>query len=219
VSALDEHQQRAFSLLSSKTLREALDLSREPTRAIDRYSLPGGPGNYNFAKGYQQGTQLLLARRLVEAGAGFVCASLGYWDTHGTGDGGFSKTRDSLCPQLDRSLSALIEDLHQRGLEKYVVVIAWGEFGRSPCINKDAGRDHWLPAMSAVIAGGGLKTGQVIGSTDSRGEYPKDRPYKIANVLSTLYRTIGIDPAMTFRDGSGRPRYLLDEREPVAELL
>ena len=111
------------------------------------------------------------------------------------------------------------EFLHQRGMEKDVVVIVWGEFGRSPRINNDAGRDHWLPAMSAVIAGGGLQMGQVIGSTDSHGEYPKDRPYKIANVLSTIYQTIGIDPATTFRDGTGRPRYLLDERTPVRELL
>jgi hypothetical protein len=99
-----------------------------------------------------------------------------------------------------------------------VVVIVWGEFGRTPRINADAGRDHWLPAMSALIAGGGLNMGQVIGATDSRGEYPTASPYKIANVLSTIYRTIGIDPAMTFRDGTGRPRYLLDEREPVREL-
>ncbi len=119
----------------------------------------------------------------------------------------------------DQGLSALLEDLHQRGLTDDVVIIVWGEFGRSPRINRDAGRDHWLPAMSAVIAGGGLRMGQVIGLTDARSEYPKDRPYKIANVLSTIYRTIGIDPATTFRDGSGRPRYLLEERAPVREFL
>jgi uncharacterized protein (DUF1501 family) len=145
---------------------------------------------------------------------------MGYWDTHGPANVlGFPQMRERLCPRLDLCLSALIEDLHQRGLDKDVVVIVWGEFGRSPRINKDAGRDHWLPAMSAVIAGGGLTMGQVIGSTDSHGAYPKDRPYKIANVLATIYRTIGIDPAMTFRDGSGRPRYLLDERAPVRELM
>jgi uncharacterized protein (DUF1501 family) len=127
--------------------------------------------------------------------------------------------REALCPTLDQSLSALIEDLRERGLEKDVVVVVWGEFGRSPRINKDAGRDHWLPAMSALIAGGGLKMGQVIGSTDARGEYPKDRPYKISNVLSTVYQAIGIDPGMTFPSASGRPIYLLDDREPVQELL
>jgi hypothetical protein len=211
-SALDAFQSRAFEIVTSSVLRDALDVTKEPFAVQERY----GP-----ARGYHgQGTQLLLARRLIEAGVGFVEVALGYWDTHGPASVlGFPKMREQLCPTLDQSLSALIEDLHQRGLDKEVVIVVWGEFGRTPRINKDAGRDHWLPAMSAVIAGGGLKMGQVVGSTDARGEYPKDRPYKIANVLSTLYRSIGIDPAMTFRDSSGRPRHLLDERDPVKELL
>ncbi len=220
MSGMDAFQTRAFDILTSSALRNALDLSKEDPRVVDRYSLPGGPRNIGFAREYSQGTQVLLARRLVEAGAGFVSLSLGYWDTHGTGDGGgFPKLRSNLCPQLDIAFSALIEDLHQRGMEKDVVVIVWGEFGRSPRLNKDAGRDHWLPVMSAVITGGGLKTGKVIGSTDARGEFPKDRPLRISQVLSTVYRTIGIDPAMTFPSNSGRPMYLLDDREPVAELL
>jgi hypothetical protein len=211
-SGLDAFQGRALEIMTSSALRDALDVNKEPLPVRDRYGL---------SKGYHgQGNQLLLARRLVEAGVGFVEVALGYWDTHGPANVlGFPKLRESLCPVLDQSLSALIEDLHLRGMEKDVVVIVWGEFGRSPRINKDAGRDHWLPAMSAVIAGGGLKMGQVIGSTDARGEYPKDRPYKVSNVLSTIYRTIGIDPALTFPNGSGRPMYLLDDREPVTELL
>jgi hypothetical protein len=220
MGGLDAFHGRAFDMLTSGALRNALDLSKEDPRVIERYSLAGGPRNIGFATGYSQGTQVLLARRLVEAGVGFVSLSLGYWDTHGTGDGGgFPKLRKTLCPQLDNALSALIEDLHQRGLDKDVVVIVWGEFGRTPRLNKDAGRDHWLPVMSAVIAGGGLKTGQVIGSTDARGEYPKDRPYRIAQVLSTIYRTIGIDPATTFPSSSGRPMYVLDDRDPIPELL
>ncbi len=204
-ASLDAFQGRALQIVTSSALRDALDISREPQVVRERYGL---------------GTQLLLARRLVEAGVGFVEVALGYWDTHGPANVlGFPQMRDRLCPRLDQGLAALLEDLHQRGLADDVVVIVWGEFGRSPRINKDAGRDHWLPAMSAVIAGGGLRMGQVIGSTDARGEYPKDRPYRIANVLSTIYRTIGIDPATTFRDGTGRPRYLLEEREPVRELL
>jgi Protein of unknown function (DUF1501) len=212
MSALDGFQGRALEIVTSNQLHNALDVSREPLPVRDRYGV---------AKGYHgQGTQLLLARRLVEAGVGFVEVALGYWDMHGPANIlGFPKFRESLCPMLDQSLSALILDLHERGMDKDVVVIAWGEFGRSPRINREAGRDHWLSAMSAVIAGGGLKTGQVIGSTDARGGHPKDRPYKISNVLSTIYRTIGIDPAQTFPNGSGRPMYLLDEREPVTELL
>jgi hypothetical protein len=211
-SALDAFQSQAFEIVTSRALRDALDVSKEALAVRERY----GSGK-SF---HGQPSHMLLARRLVEAGVGFVEVALGYWDMHGPANVlGFPHMRDQLCPTLDQSLSALLEDLHQRGLEKDVVVIVWGEFGRSPRINKDAGRDHWLPAMSAVIAGGGLQMGQVIGSTDARGEYPKDRPYKISNVLSTIYQAIGIDPAMTFRDGSGRPRYLLDEREPVKELL
>jgi hypothetical protein len=217
---LDSFRSRAFDVVVSGALRNALDLSREDPRVIDRYSLPDGPRNAIFATGYRQGTQVLLARRLVEAGAGFVSLSLGYWDTHGTGDGGgFPKLRNQLCPQLDRALTALLDDLRQRGMERDVVVVVCGEFGRSPRINADAGRDHWLPAMSAVVAGGGLRTGQVIGSTDARGETPKDRPYRVSQLLSTIYRTIGIDPALTFPSTSGRPTYLLDDREPIAELL
>jgi Protein of unknown function (DUF1501) len=213
MNGLDTCQSRALEIVTSSGLHNALDLGKEPLHVRERY---GG-----MSKGYHgQPSQMLLARRLIEAGVGFVEVALGYWDTHGPANVlGFPHLRDKLCPTLDQSLTALLEDLHQRGLEKDVVVIVWGEFGRDPRINKSAGRDHWLPAMSAVIAGGGLKMGQVIGSTNARGEYPKDRPYKISNVLSTIYQTIGIDPAMTFRDGAGRPRYLLDEREPVRELL
>jgi uncharacterized protein (DUF1501 family) len=212
MSSLDAFQGRALEVVTSRALRDALDVSKEPLSVRERYG---------SARGYHaQGTQMLLARRLIEAGVGFVEVALGYWDTHGPANVlGFPKMREKLCPTLDQSLSALVEDLHVRGLAQDVVVIVWGEFGRSPRISKDAGRDHWLPAMSAVIAGGGLKMGQVIGSTDARGEFPKDRPYKISNVLSTIYRAIGIDPALTFRDGTGRPRHLLDERAPVRELL
>jgi uncharacterized protein (DUF1501 family) len=118
--------------------------------------------------------------------------------------GGALERIDRIDDRRDR-VAFRQERPHQRGQEKDVVIIVWGEFGRSPRINKDAGRDHWLPAMSALVAGGGLKMGQVIGSTDARGEFPRERPYKIANVLATLYHAIGIDPATTFRDGTGRP--------------
>jgi hypothetical protein len=220
MAGLDDFQRRAADVLTSATFRDALDLGREPLQTIERYCLPNDQKNKNFAEDYKLGSQLLLARRLVEAGVGFVEVALGYWDIHGPSNVlGFPHMRHELCPRLDRGLSALVEDLHVRGMEKDVVVIVWGEFGRSPRINKEAGRDHWLPAMSALITGGGLKTGQVIGSTDVRGEYPKDRPYRVSQVLSTIYQTIGIDPAMTFPNQSGRPMYLLDDREPVTELL
>src|SRR5207249_2827612 len=114
----------------------------------------------------------------------------------------------------------LIQDLHDRGMDKDVVTVMWGEFGRTPKVNgSDGGRDHWSPVMSALIAGGGLKMGQAVGSSSARGEYPKDRPLKESNVLSTIYHALGIDPSQTFPNGGGRPMYILDERDPVTELL
>ena len=123
-------------------------------------------------------------------------------------------------PQVDRGIANLIQDLHDRGMDKDVVTVMWGEFGRTPKINgSDAGRDHWPSVMSALVAGGGLKMGQAIGASSARGEFPKDHKYTPAQVLATLYKAMGIDPATTFPNGSGRPMYVLDDREPVAELL
>src|SRR5581483_6608963 len=111
----------------------------------------------------------------------------------------------------------LIQDLHDRGMDKDVVTVMCGEFGRTPKINNsDGGRDHWGPVMSVLVAGGGLKMGQAVGTTNARAEVPKDRPYRMSQVLSTVYQAVGIDPSQTYVDGSGRPRYILDDREPVA---
>jgi uncharacterized protein (DUF1501 family) len=122
-------------------------------------------------------------------------------------------------PLFDRSLHALVTDLHERGLDKEVAVLVWGEFGRTPKINRFAGRDHWPPVGIALMAGGGLKTGQVIGATDSRGALPKSRPVGAQNVFATLYHVLGIDPSQTLPDFNGRPQYLLEEREPIHELI
>lgn len=220
MQTLDTFQAQAADILTSHKLRDALDLSKEDGRLVDRYSFAGGQKNSLFATDYKIGTQLLLARRLVEAGVGFVEVALGYWDTHGPANVlGFPHLRDRLCPTLDQALTALVEDLYQRGMEQDVVVLVWGEFGRSPKINNVAGRDHWLSAMSALVTGGGLKTGQVVGATDARGENPIDKPYAISNMLSTIYHAIGIDPATSFVNSSGRPTAILDVREPIRELL
>jgi hypothetical protein len=200
MNGLDAFQQRAFDMIASGTVRRALDLTREDPRSRDRY------------RGIEQ---FLQARRLVEVGVGCVTLAYGGWDTH---DRNFIQLRQQL-PVLDRGVSSLVQDLHDRGLDQDVSVIVWGEFGRTPRVNGAAGRDHWAPVMSAMVAGGGLRMGQVIGSTTARGEQPRDRRCTAAQVLATLYRAMGIDPAQTFTDGSGRPRYILDDREPVAELL
>jgi uncharacterized protein (DUF1501 family) len=187
-------------MVASGTVRKALDLTKEDPRTRDRY------------KGVEQ---FLTARRLVEAGVGCVTLAIGGWDTHSSN----FKTLRKQLPEVDRGVANLVQDLVDRGMDRDVVTVMWGEFGRTPKINgSDAGRDHWSPAMSALVAGGGLKMGQAIGTTSSRGEYPRDNRYTVPQLLGTLYRAMGIDPAMTFPNGSGRPMYILDDREPVREL-
>ena len=201
MKGIDAFTARAFDMVASGTVRKALDLSHEDPRVRDRY------------KGAEQ---FLTARRLVEAGVGCVTLAIGGWDTHGKN----FETLKKQLPVVDRGIANLINDLHERGMENDVVTVMWGEFGRTPKINgSDGGRDHWSPAMSALIAGGGLKMGQAIGSTNARGEVPRDRKYTVPQVLSTLYRAVGIDPAQTFVNGSGRPMYVLDDREPIRELV
>jgi hypothetical protein len=200
MAGLDSFTTRAFDMVTSGTVRNALDLSKEDA---------------NTRKRYQGVEQFLTARRLVEAGVGCVTLSIGSWDTHGQN---FTSLKGQL-PKVDRGIASLIQDLHERGLDKDVVTVMWGEFGRTPRINRGAGRDHWAPCMSAMVAGGGLRMGQAVGASSARGEYPRDRRYTVPQVLSTLYRAIGIDPAKTFPNGSGRPMYILDDREPVTELL
>src|SRR5262249_28672782 len=146
---------------------------------------------------YKGVEQFLTARRLVEAGVGCVTLSIGGWDTHG---GNFTSLKRQL-PQVDKGVANLIQDLHERGLLNDTMVVMWGEFGRTPKINGSAGRDHWSPVMSALIAGGGLRMGQAIGASTERGERPKDRPYRPTNLLATMYRQMGIDPSQTFLDG------------------
>jgi hypothetical protein len=201
MKGIDSFTSRAFDMIASGTVRKALDLTKEDPRSRDRY------------KGIEQ---FLMARRLVEAGVGCVTLSIGGWDTH---SGNFKAMRRQL-PQVDRGIANLIQDLYDRGMDKDVVTVMWGEFGRTPKINNsDGGRDHWAPAMSALVAGGGLRMGQAIGSTNTRAEHPKDRRITVPQVLATLYHAMGIDPSRTFPNGSGRPMYILDDREPVAELI
>jgi hypothetical protein len=201
LSGMDSFNQRAFEMIASGTVRKALDLKNEDPRVKERY------------KGVEQ---FLTARRLVEAGVGCVTLSYGGWDTH---ESNFVQLKKQL-PMLDRGIANLVNDLHDRGLSDDVVVVVWGEFGRTPKINSNnAGRDHWSPVMSGLVAGGGLKMGQAIGSSSARGEYPKDRPYKVPHLLATLYKAMGIDPSMTFPNGSGRPMYVLDDRDLVTELV
>ena len=201
MKGMDAFAGRAFDMIASGTVRTALDLKNEDPKTRDRY------------KGVEQ---FLTARRLVEAGVGCVTLSYGGWDTHNKN---FSQLKKQL-PVLDRGIANLIQDLHDRGMQDDVVTVMWGEFGRTPKINSnDAGRDHWSPVMSALVAGGGLKMGQAVGTSSAKGEYPKDRPYKVPHLLSTIYGAMGIDAGYTFPNGAGRPMYILDDRNKVEELL
>jgi hypothetical protein len=213
---LDALNRAAFEILTSSKLAEALDLEREDPRVRDRY----GRGSADPAFGEDAGPhwmdQFLLARRLVEAGARCVTLSFGSWDRHG---GNFTQ----LPPQLDKfdqGITALVSDLHARGLDQDVSVIAWGEFGRTPRINKSAGRDHWPKASCALLAGGGMRMGQVIGSTNRLGAEPQDRPVHYQDVFATLYHQLGIDvPNTMIHDATHRPHFLLDRRDPIRELI
>ncbi len=202
MDALDEYTQRAVEVVTSGRVADALDINKEDKRIVDRY----GP----------QGRTFLLARRLVEVGVRVVTFSWGGWDTH---SGNFVTLKRQL-PQLDTALSALVEDLHQRGLDKDVTVVMWGEFGRTPRVNNSAGRDHWPQLSMCWLAGGGMRTGQVIGSSSKYAETAQDRPVHLQEVMATLYYNLGIDVARTqLIDPAGRPQYLLDRRTPIREVL
>lgn len=212
----DVFTQKAFDVLTSSKLVEALDVEKEDPAVRDRY----GRGSADPAFGEDAGPhwmdQFLMARRLVEAGVRCVTLSFGSWDRHHSN---FARLPEQLS-RFDQGISALIEDLHTRGLDQDVSVVAWGEFGRTPRINKDAGRDHWPQASCALLAGGGMRMGQVIGSTNRLGEVPQDRPVHYQDVFATLYRQLGIDAnTATIPDPNGRPQFLLDRRDPIRELI
>lgn len=214
LAGVDAFTAQALEMITSNRARDAFDVAKEPEPVRARYG---------------KGTEFLQARRLVEAGVPVVTLTPrnrnpgpmcnGEWDHH---DHIFRCLR-TVVPQLDQSIHALVTDLHERGMERDVAVVIWGEMGRTPRVGTQrgtvAGRDHWPQSGFALIAGGGLQTGQVIGATDARGENPKGHPYTPQNVLATLYHVLGIDPATTLPDHQGRPVYLLDDRERVAELV
>jgi hypothetical protein len=228
---IDVFRQRAFQLLTTDTPRQAFDLTREPEKVRDRYGM------------HVWGQRCLMARRLVEHGASFVTMVLENpyqadikqprdgvynWDSHAVNCHIFNDTKRRLA-FLDRCITALIEDLHTRGLDKKVMLIMTGEFGRTPKVEyangtntgvQQPGRDHWPWAMSVLVAGGGLKTGQVVGSTNAKGEHPKDRPMTPNDLWATMFRHLSIDYKNTnFLDHSGRPLPILPYGEPIAELL
>jgi hypothetical protein len=206
---MDAHQQRAFDLLTSSRVRDAFDISAESPQARDDY------GRHTF------GQSALLARRLVERGVTFVTVNCVPWDHHGTGNQ--YKTKEGaelLIPPLDRAIAALVRDLIERGMYEKTLVVAMGEFGRTPRMNASAGRDHWGRTFSVLMAGGGMRMGQVIGQSSARGEYVVDRPLDPQDVAATVYHHLGIDsPQVAFPANDGRPLHLVEKGRPIRELV
>jgi hypothetical protein len=223
----DRHGRQAVDILTSARLAEALDLSKEDPRILERYGRNDPTYHLRASEDFAGGPPLMVrnfcvARRLVEAGARIVSLNFTRWDWHGeNGNGKMFERGRIVFPILDQGLSALVTDLHERGLDRDVAVVVWGEFSRDPRVTRDGGRHHWPRVNFAVLAGGGMKTGQVIGATDRKGEDVSERPIKFQEVFATLYRGLGIDVrTATVEDRSGRPQYLVESGvEPIRELI
>ncbi|WP_406694652.1 DUF1501 domain-containing protein [Singulisphaera sp. Ch08] len=214
VGGMESVYRRAFEVLATSRVAQALDVEREDPKLRDRYGI--GSSKHLGDGAPMWNDQLLIARRLVEAGARCVTVAYGFWDTHGNNFGHLRKH----LPLFDQGISALVEDIYARGLDQDVTVVVWGEFGRSPKINKDAGRDHWAPVNGTLMAGGGMKVGQVIGSTDKLGGAAASHPIHYHDVLATVYHNLGIDPHGFVQDKSGRPIPILPgTATPIAELI
>jgi uncharacterized protein (DUF1501 family) len=224
---MDTYNEQAFGLLTSSRMAEALDISREDPRVIDRYGT-GNPKIFMDGNGAPRVPQsLLMARRLIEAGARVVTLNYSKWDWHGgrnvegRADNSIFTREAEDFPVFDQCVSALVEDLHQRGLDQDCTVMILGEFGRTPKISAQVGRDHWPNVNCALLACGGMKTGQVIGATDRNAGEAVARPVTFSELYATLYHNLGIEVnRTTIEDLSGRPQYLVEEQaQPLPELV
>ncbi len=205
MEALDSYAQTAVDIVTSGSMADALDLKKEDPRIVEQYGRPG--------------ENLLKARRLIEAGVRVITttASFGGWDTHRDNFKTLSKKN---LPAMDQGISALLQDLDARGMLDDVTVVMWGEFGRTPRVDNDGGRNHWPPVSMAFMAGGGMRGGQAVGETTKYAETAKNRPVHFQEVHATLYHNLGINPGTTqFIDPAGRPQYLLEHNTPIHELI
>ena len=214
---MDRFQQQAVGILTSGEFADAMDLSQEDPKTLARFTAPAtGQGTQSTtSEGPDSIRKFLLARRLVEAGVRCVSVSISDFDTHSSN---FDRMKH-LVPIVDYGLATLVSDLKERGMLDDVSIVAWGEFGRTPRINsKNGGRDHWPRVGPCLLAGGGMQTGQIIGATDRIAGAAVSRPVHYKDVFATLYKNMGIDARkITIDDPQGRPQYLLDEGEPIAE--
>ena len=218
MAGLDEFGQQAWDILCSPQAQQAFDLDSEPRPLRERYGfMPRfDPMAADRCGAPAWSQRILLARRLVEAGVRLVTVDLRWWDTHVQG---FDSLRRGFLPRFDMAYSALIEDLTKRGLLESTLVIAWGEFGRTPRVNASAGRDHYPNVFSAAVAGGRVRGGRVVGSSDSKGAFPSDNPKTPQDVLATMYDHVGVDPHKHYVTPSGRPVAALPNGEPIRELF
>jgi hypothetical protein len=209
MKTMDEFQLRALEMMTGSAAREAFDIDKEDPKAADRY----GTGPW--------GRYTMMARRLVEAGVSFVTVDMPHWDDHSS----IEKAHGAKVPVVDKAVGALIDDLEDRGLLDNTLVVVMGEFGRTPKINNGQpgiavpGRDHWGNAISALIAGGGITPGVVVGKTNAKAEFPVERALKPEALLATIYHQLGIDATLTFKDHTGRPHPILDDPTPIKELV
>ena len=215
--ALDRHQQKAWDILTSPAARDAFDLDREPMSIRERYGFSPAfdPKASNRCGCPAWSQRILLARRLVEAGVRLVTVDLRWWDTHVKG---FESLKLGFLDRWDRAYTALLADLESRGLLESTLVLAWGEFGRTPRVNNDAGRDHYPNVFSAALAGGGVRGGTVVGASDEKGAFPKSSPKSPQDVLATVYRHLGVDPKAEYPN-NGRPIPVLPSGQAIEELF
>jgi hypothetical protein len=217
LDAADRFQRQAWDILTSAAARDAFDLEKETKATREEYGLMPAfdPKASNRCGCPNWSQRMLLARRLVEAGVRLVTVDLRWWDTHVKG---FESLRDGFLPRWDRAYAALLNDLDRRGLLKTTLVVAWGEFGRTPKVNGEAGRDHYPNVFSAAFAGGPVKGGRVVGASDEKGAFPKSNPKSPQDVLATVYRHLGVDTAAQYLTGAGRPVSVLPSGTPIDEL-
>jgi hypothetical protein len=218
MDGMDSFNRQALDILTSSKLKDAIDLSKEPVKTLERYGVDDPAFERDGAP--RMVRNFCVARRLVEAGARVVTLNFTRWDWHGPDGKNFVQGRKDM-PLLDRAVTALVGELHDRGLDRDVTVIVWGEFGRTPRINKDASRDHWPQLNGALLACGGMPSGQVIGASNRLAEHATKRPVTHQEIFATLYRNLGIDlNAVREYDANGRPHYPIDgDAQPIRELI
>jgi len=213
MNGLDAFEEQAFNLILGQA-PAAFDLKQEDPRTVERYQFSGSGMNRNRGNN-SLGQQLLIARRLCEAGCGFVTIQYGGWDMHT----GLAQSMGRIAPALDHALATFVQDVYDRGLSEKILLVVTGEFGRTPRVNRSAGRDHWAPLSTLALAGGGLKMGQVVGQSSAKAEIPATRPISPGDLMATVFHVLGIDPKLQYQNQGGRPVFMLEEGHVIPELV